>query len=349
MMNQELTERQRYLLTLIIQDYVRNVNPVGSKYLVSEYQLKFSSATIRNELARLDELGLIRQPHTSAGRVPTEEGYRYFVTNILSDTELPSSVRQTIAHQFYQMPYDVDQWLRLAASILAHQSQAASLVTAPHPQEAIFKHLELIATRGRQVLMILVLQGGEVDQQYLIVDEPVPQPELSQTAQRLTNRFSGATEQRMLRELPLLSGLDAQIAHLVVDEMRAVNRTRMGEVYLDGISHVLEEPEFVDSEDARTAIRALEERSILQDLLESSYSVNDIGGVQVLIGGEGTRDELRQCSLILTHYGSPGDVTGMLGVIGPMRMAYGRSISTIRFLSFLLSDLVRGLLAEEVQ
>ena len=120
----------------------------------------------------------------------------------------------------------------------------------------------------------------------------------------------------------------------------------MGEVYLDGISHVLSEPEFVDSEEARQAIRALEERSILRDLLISSHPSSEVGGVQVLIGGEGTRDELRQCSLILTQYGSPGSSTGMLGVIGPMRMSYGRSISTIRFLSSLLSDLVDDTLAE---
>jgi heat-inducible transcriptional repressor len=246
------------------------------------------------------------------------------------------------------MPYGVDQWLRLAASILAHQSHAASLVTAPHPEAALFKHLELIATRGRQVLMILVLQGGEVDQQYIALEESVSQPELSQIAQRLTNRFANRNEEIIRRDLPLLRGLELTIAGLVVQEMQTVNRNVMGEVFLDGISHVLEEPEFVDSEEARQAIRALEERSILQDLLLSSYPGSVVGGVQVLIGGEGTRDELRQCSLILTQYGTPGNVTGMLGVVGPMRMAYGRSISTIRFLSFLLSDLVRGMLTEEM-
>lgn len=345
---QNLTERQQYILTLIIHDYIQKVNPVGSKYLVNEYNLDMSSATVRNELARLDEMGLLRQPHTSAGRVPTEEGYRFFVTNLLNNIELPDSIRQTITHQFYQMPYDVDQWLRLAASILAHQSHAASLVTAPHPEAALFKHLELIATRGRQVLMILVLQGGEVDQQYIALEESVSQPELSQIAQRLTNRFANRNEETIRRELPLLRGLELTIAGLVVQEMQTVNRNVMGEVFLDGISHVLEEPEFVDSEEARQAIRALEERSILQDLLLSSYPGSVVGGVQVLIGGEGTRDELRQCSLILTQYGTPGNVTGMLGVVGPMRMAYGRSISTIRFLSFLLSDLVRGMLTEEM-
>ncbi|MCD4753193.1 MAG: heat-inducible transcriptional repressor HrcA [Anaerolineaceae bacterium] len=342
----ELTERQRYILSFIIHDYIKNVRPVGSKYLVNEFNLKLSSATVRNELALLDDLGLLRQPHTSAGRVPTEEGYRFFVGNLLQSTELPENTRHTITHQFYQMNYDVEDWMRLAASILAQQSSAASLVTAPHPQDAMLKHLELISTRGLQVLMILVLQGGEVDQQYITLKEPLPQGRLSQTAQYLTNRFAHANVETIQDEVAFLSGVERDIAELVLKEMQLVDRNVMGEVYLDGISHVLAEPEFVDSEDARQAIRALEERSILQDLMRSSLTGNAVGGVQVLIGGEGTRDELRQCSLILTQYGIPGTVTGMLGVVGPIRMPYGRSISTIRFLSSLLSNLVQEMMTE---
>ncbi|NSW53042.1 MAG: heat-inducible transcription repressor HrcA [Anaerolineae bacterium] len=342
----ELTERQRYLLTLIIHDYIQHAHPVGSKYLVNEFNLGLSSATVRNELSTLDEKGYLRQPHTSAGRVPTEDGYRYFVGHLLQNTELPSPTRHMIAHQFYQMPYDVEQWMRLAASILAQHSHAASVVTAPHPEEARFKHLELIQTRGRQVLMILVLQGGEVDQQYITLTEPVSQQQLSEAAQSLTNRLVNASADQVGHMALNLSGLEQDIARLVLQEMKSVNINPMGEVFLDGISHVLAEPEFVDSEDARMAIRSLEERSILRDLLVSSHPTSEVGGVQVLIGGEGTRDELRQCSLILTQYGVPGMVTGMLGVMGPMRMPYGRSISTIRFLSSLLSDLVEDTLTE---
>lgn len=342
----QLTERQRYILSIIIHDYILNVRPVGSKYLVESFNLNMSSATVRNELSRLDELGLIRQPHTSAGRVPTEKGYRFFVSNLLQNTELPATTRHMITHQFYQMRYDVEEWMRLAASILAHQSSGASLVTAPHPQESMFKHLELISTRGLQVLMILVLQGGEVDQQYITLKEPVSQARLSEVGQYLTNRFAHADVETIKRELLTLDGLERDIAEVALTEMRLNESNVMGEVFLDGISHVLAEPEFVDSENARQAIRALEERSILQDLLRSALHGNSIGGVQVLIGGEGTRDELRQCSLILSQYGTPGSVTGMLGVVGPMRMPYGRSISTIRFLSSLLSDLVQGTMTE---
>ena len=150
----DLTERQKLILTLLIHEHVRTAAPVGSNNLVKNFHLDMSSATVRNEMAALTDMGYLRQPYTSAGREPTEEGYRYFVRNLLHHTELPDSTRYMISHQFYQSRQDVEQWMRLAASILANQSQAASLVTAPYPEQVRLKHVELISTRGRQVLMV---------------------------------------------------------------------------------------------------------------------------------------------------------------------------------------------------
>ena len=164
MTTEELTDRQKFLLTLVIHEYIKTAQPIGSRHLVDRYKLEMSPATVRNEMGLLTERGYLRQPHTSAGRVPTEEGYRYFVGRLVQQTDLPITTRRTISHQFYQSRQDVEQWLRLAASVLAHQSRGASLVTAPHPEQARFKHLELISTRGRQVLMVMVLVGGEIHQ-----------------------------------------------------------------------------------------------------------------------------------------------------------------------------------------
>src|SRR5512143_383256 len=187
----ELSERQKTLLLLIIRDYIDSAQPVGSKRLVEHYHLDLSPATIRNEMAALTDMGYLRQPHTSAGRVPSEEGYRYFVSEMMRDAELPQTVQQTISHQFYQSRADIDQWMTLAASILAHQSQGVSVVTAPHTDRAKYKHVELISTQGRQVLMVLVLVGGEVSQQILTLAEPVSQERLSQTASRLNKLLVG--------------------------------------------------------------------------------------------------------------------------------------------------------------
>lgn len=337
----QLTERQRLILSLVVHDYTETATPVGSKTLVTRYKLDASPATVRNELAALTEMGLLHQPHTSAGRIPTEDGFRYFVAQHLQrSNELPESTRQMISHQFYQMQYDVDQSMRLAASVLAAQSQGASLVTAPHPEQSRFKHLELISTQGRQVLMVLVTVSGQVHQRIVLLDGPVSQSRLSATANRLTEVFAGKDVENVLRSTTSLTGLEQVAAHWVTEDMQKADSLASGEVYLDGWTNVLSEPEFANAEEARRALHILEERSLLQDLLARTVLTGAVGGVHVLIGGEGTWDELRQCSLVLARYGAPGLATGTLGVLGPIRMPYGHTISTVRFLSGLLSDMV---------
>lgn len=336
----DLTERQRFLLNLIVREYTETAQPVGSARLVERYKLDLSTATVRNEMAALTEMGYLRQPHTSAGRVPTEDGYRYFVTHVVYQADLPEPARHTISHQFHQARQDVEEWMPLAASILAHQSRAASLVTAPHAERARFKHLELIATQGRQVLMVLVLTGGEVNQQLLTLAEPVSQERLSAAA----NALNAACTVRTTEEISALpsraDALEKDILTLVLADMNRGEQRVSGDIYLDGLTNVLSEPEFLESDEARRAIRLFEERSLLQNLLTRVMPDASVGGVQVLIGGEGKWEELKQCSVVLARYGIPGHATGMLGVFGPMRMAYTRTIPTVRFMADLLSGLV---------
>jgi heat-inducible transcriptional repressor len=336
----ELSERQRFILTLVVHEYIKSAGPVGSQHLVEHYRLDMSSATVRNELAALTDMGYLRQPHTSAGRVPSEEGYRYFVGRLLQETELPDATRRTITHQFYQMRNDVDQWMRLSASVLAHQSRSASLVTSPHPETARFKHVELISTRGRQILMVLVMVGGEIYQHMFTLEEPATQEALSITANKLTHLYEGKDTETIRTTRAQMQGFELAVTDWILTEMDQSNTQIAGEVYLDGLSNVLAEPEFLGSETAHRAMRVLEERSRLEDLLSRTVATSTSGGVHVLIGGEGTWDELRQFSIVLARYGTPGLITGTLGVIGPMRMPYGRAISTIRFLAGLLSELV---------
>jgi len=343
----ELTERQKTLLLLIIRDYIESAQPVGSKRLMEHYRINLSSATIRNEMAALTEMGYLRQPHTSAGRVPTEEGYRYFVSQMMNQAELPKSVQATISHQFHQSQPDVDQWMTLAASILAHQSQGVSVVTAPHADTAKYKHVELISTQGRQILMVLVMVGGEVNQQILTLAESVSQERLSQSASRLNGLLAGQAVDA-IAALPARSdALDQDILTLIVQAMRRTADRASGEIYTDGLSNVLSEPEFAESDEARRALKLFEKRSTLQDLLVRTTTNSNIGGLQVLIGGEGEWEELRQCSIVLARYGVPGLATGTLGVLGPMRMSYAKTIPTVRFVAALLSDLVNDTIAGE--
>lgn len=343
----DLTERQKTLLLLIVRDHIESAQPVGSKRLVEHYHLKLSPATIRNEMAALTEMGYLRQPHTSAGRVPTEAGYRYFVSQMMDQAVLPETVQRTISHQFHQSGADMNQWMTLAASILAHQSQGVSVVTAPHIEQVKFKHVELISTQGRQVLMVLVLAGGEVSQQILTLTEPVSQERLSQTAARLNALLAGLTLDA-LTALPARSdALDQDILTLIVQDMRRSAERVSGEIYTDGLSNVLSEPEFIETEEARRALKLFGEPATLKELLDRTITSGNVGGLQVLIGGEGVWEELRQCSMVVARYGVPGLATGALGVLGPMRMSYARTIPTVRFVAGLLSDLVSDTITSE--
>jgi heat-inducible transcriptional repressor len=321
--------------------------PVGSKHVVDEFNLDMSSATVRNEMSELTDMGYLRQPHLSAGRVPTEDGYRLFVSDIVQETDLPDSTRRTISHQFYQMRQDVEGWTRLAASVLAHQSRAASLVTAPLPEESRFKHIELIAARGRQVLMVLVLMGGEILQRFITLDEPVSQEQLSSVADRFNNLYTGINIDDMSSDPTPLNALEQDFRRAVLGEMASSESMISGDIVLDGLTNVLAEPEFSAPGEARRALRVLEEKPLLNEILSKTVLHGSTqGGVQVLIGGEGIYDALSQVSIVLARYGTPGLATGTLGVLGPMRMPYGRTISIVRFLSSLLSDLVNDTIVE---
>jgi heat-inducible transcriptional repressor len=342
-----LTERQKFILALVIREYVDTVQPVGSKRLAEAYHLDYSPATIRNEMAFLTEAGYLQQPHTSAGRSPTEEGYRFFVSQLMGHATLPAHIEATIQHQFYQARNDFDQWMRLAASILARQSQAASLVTSLHPEHARLKHLELIATRGRQVLMVLVFEGGEVRQQMLALSEPVPQERLSQVANWLNDIAQGKDAAYIANLVGQREdALEQDILRLTADEMRQSDSVLAGEIYRDGIANVLAEPEFAEPGVAHRALRFWEQRAHLEDLLSQTVLSPSSGGVHVLIGGEGTWEDLSECSVVLSRYGVPGVATGALGVLGPTRMPYAHTISTVRFIAGLLSELVGETLSE---
>ena len=343
----ELTERQRTILQLLIRDYIETAQPVGSKRLVERFHLDLSPATVRNEMSALTEMGYLRQPHTSAGRVPSEDGYRAFVGEMIHKAELPASVQNTISHQFFQARSDVDQWMTLAASVLANQSQGVSVVTAPHAEMSRFKHIELISTQGRQVLMVMVMDGGEVSQQVLTLAEIVTQDRLSQVATHLNSILAGLSMAGISAVSSRTDALEQDIITLLLQDMKRTSESASGEIYTDGLTNVLDEPEFAESDEARWALRLFEERSTLQGLLARASSNSSVGGLQVLIGGSGGWDELRQCSMVVARYGVPGLVTGTLGVLGPMRMSYARTIPTVRYVAGLLSDLVNDTISGE--
>lgn len=337
----ELTPRQAQLLGYIVKEHIRTAAPVASRSLVEYYHLDISPATVRNEMARLEELGYLLQPHTSAGRVPTEAGFRYFVERLMEEQTLPVAEQRRIAHQFYQARDHIDEWLPLAASVVAHTTRNAALVTPPQAVRACYRHVELLSTHGRAVLLVLVLEGGTVRQQALVLPEYLPQNTLSDIADRLNQLFTGLTADHIRQHLSELAPLERDFAQLVLSLMEEAKDLPAEAVYRHGLSQLLREPEFAEGEErSQSLIRVLEEQSLLQAVIADALSPSlGIGAMRILIGGEGRWDSLRTCSVILTRYGVANYATGALGVVGPVRMAYGRAISVLRFVAGVLSEL----------
>ncbi|PID84691.1 MAG: heat-inducible transcription repressor HrcA [Chloroflexi bacterium] len=332
-MFQPLTERQERILDLVIRTYIETGLPVSSNTLVDRFEMGVSSATVRNELAALGELGYLVQLHTSAGRTPTELGYRYFVQKLLGEFRLPVHEQQMIRHQFHQSRLDLNQWMQLAAAILAHTSQGASFVTAPQWRVNRFKHIQLISTQGCLVLMIVVLVGGEVTQQMLTLAEPLPQMRLSTVADRLNEMFANAGLDEIQLMRSRLDTLESEVTDLILDVIKRVDSRAISNFYRDGLVNLLED------EGTRQAVRVLEERSLLADVISGTDSTNN-RGVQVLIGGEGRWEELKDCTIILSRYGVVEQFSGTVAVIGPTRMPYGHNVAAVRYVANLMSDLV---------
>lgn len=316
---------------MVIRSHIENGRPVGSKTLVDEFTLDVSSATVRNEMGVLTEYGYIMQLHTSAGRIPTEMGYRYFVQKLLRDFHLPYHEQQMISHQFHQARLDLNQWMRLAAAILARTSHGASIVTAPQPRPNRFKHVQLISTQGRLVLMILVLFGGEVQQQMLTLAEPLPQTRLSAAADRLNDLFENLNQEEIGARMQQLDTLEFEVTRLVLDILQRADERPFNNIYRDGLVNIL------DDEGTRSAVRVLEERTLLASVLSQSQTP-DLRGVQVVIGGEGRWEELKDCTIILSRYGTVDQLSGTVAVIGPMRMPYARNVAAVRYVADLMSS-----------
>jgi heat-inducible transcriptional repressor len=338
-MMSELTPRQQLILGLVIREYISAVQPVGSKTIES-YGLGVSSATIRNEMVVLEEHGYLLQPHTSAGRVPTEQGYRFFVERLMRESQLPLDEQRTIRHQFHQVGVDLEQWMRLAASVLARSAQSAAVVTSLKTETCRLRHLEVISIRETMVMLIVVLEGGFVRQQMLTLDEPISQDTLTQVANRLNDLCVGASVQRVQACRRQVGAFEQQILDVVLQVMELVDDQAGLHLYRDGLSNMLHQPEFAPAESARQVVHLFEDRTLLEDLLTDML---EVGGVQVIIGGEGRWNELSECSLVVSPYGVSGEAVGALGVMGPMRMPYSRAISTVRYVAGLMSDLFRDL------
>ncbi len=342
--------RSQAILRAVIEEYVTTAQPVGSQALVQRYALGVSSATVRNILADLEMAGLLTHPHTSAGRVPTDAGYRFYVESIVDAAPLPPVEQLMIRHQFGQVEFASEHWFRLAATTLAGLTRSAGIATPAKPQAAHIRRVDLVAVNERMASLILVLREGSIKQAVVNLDEAdaIDQPTLNRVAGLLNERLTDLTSTRAETVVARLSEDDAterlarRVGERIVRILRDYDAATVEEVFSDGLLNVMEAPEFAQSDKLRQIFTALENRAYLGEL------VGDVAGsgrIRVLIGAENPRAEMHDVSLVLAPYGRPGRAIGVVGVLGPTRMSYAQAIGTVRFVSGLMNELVDHLYA----
>jgi heat-inducible transcriptional repressor len=340
-----LSERRGRILALIIDDYVDTATPIGSQALVARHALGLSPATVRNEMAALEEAGLITHPHTSAGRIPSNRGYRYYVSSLMPERELTRQEQMTILHQFHQSARDMEDWASLAASVLAHSLHNVALVTQPTVNEVRFKQLQLVEIGETRALLVVVTSDAQVHQRTLEFPVHVPQEQLTRLAARLNAEFGG----HMAADLPIrdkaepLSAVEATVVAAVTDLLLAQQRA-IDEPIVEGVRELLRQPEFEDSDRMLDTLEAVDERR-LQDAIPSAAV--DPGGVAIVIGDENREGPYQEMSFVLARYGAAKGPGGILGILGPTRLDYPDAVAHVRYVSDVLTELMRRFYGED--
>ncbi len=331
------TERQAQVLELVVREYIDSAQPVASGRLVNRYDLGVSAATVRNELAALEEMGLLTHPHTSAGRIPTVTGYRYFVENLMTSPRMPEHVKLTIRHQFHQAGWDPERWMRLSAAVVAHTSGAAGLVATPRSRRAPLRRLEFVDLGDGLVLVVAVLDHGQVRQSRWRPELPYDQAALDRISACI-NEVLAATGTPPEEEAAGPGVLEAAASGAVHQLLSRTGRPATPRLYHAGLTQIMYEPEFADSEQLREVVEILEHGHWLEPIMDRLPG----SGVQVIIGGEPPLERVPHVTMVLSRFGHQTAQGGVLGVVGPTRMPYERAVSTVGFVAELMTELLAG-------
>ncbi len=346
--------RRQAVLSAIIEEHLISGETVGSHVVSDKFASAagWSSATIRNVMAELEELGLLQQPHTSAGRIPTDKGYRYYVDNMLDSTRLSKTDLRAIESIGFGRHTTVrpDRLLEKASHVLSELSENVGIVVWPSLAENRLRHIRFVRLPDRRVLVVLVSNSNIVHDKVITLDEEFTQDELDRTARYLNVEFSGksllairAEIIELLREEKALYDTVLRNAMLLC-ERSLQDEEANAEVYLDGTSNILTKPEFSGAERIRELFRMFEEKSRLVKILNECISSQpSIGNVRVVIGRENVASSMKGCAVITTSYEVGGDVLGAIGVVGPMRIEYGRMMAMVNYLARFIE---RALLSE---
>jgi heat-inducible transcriptional repressor len=339
-----ISGRAGTILNYIIRQYIDRAAPVPSQEIADRANLGVSPATIRNDMAYLEREGYLIRPHTSAGCIPSDKGYRHYVESIKA-TELPSDERRLISHTFHQAEREVESWVSLTASLLAQMTRNVALVSLPRAADSHLRHIEFIAVQDERALLVVVLEGAKVKQQLVSFSEPVSQEALAPVNIKLNGLYGGRSASQVKALRHDLTPLERQAADFVLEMMRAEASQEYQEPILEGWHFILNQPEFAESERMRSLMELVEQRGLLKVILPSSPAG---AGVHVVIGKENRNSAIQNCSVVLTRYGLPEEATGTIAVVGPTRMPYSHTIPAVYYLASVLNRLVAGLYGRDL-
>ncbi len=339
----ELDERKKKILQAVIRNYLETGEPVGSRTISKYTDLNLSSATIRNEMADLEEMGYILQPHTSAGRIPSDKGYRFYVDAMMEEKQ-----RETVEMQemLVERQDKMETLLKQVARVLAHNTQYATMISAPQTKRSKLKFIQLSRVDAHQILAVIVIEGNVIKNNILSVDEELSDETLLKLNILLNTNLNGLTIDEislgMISVMKQQAGIHSDIVSEVIDAVaEAIRAEEDLEIYTSGTNNIFRYPELADQEKASELINTFEEKQQLGELLQETSDNAENTGIQVYIGEESPVQSMRDCSVVTATYELGDGMKGTIGIVGPKRMDYDKVVGTLRTIQTQLDELYR--------
>ncbi|MDD2480529.1 MAG: heat-inducible transcriptional repressor HrcA [Lutispora sp.] len=335
-----LGSRKQLILQAIIEDYINTAEPVGSRTVSKKYLTDVSSATIRNEMADLEEMGYIEQPHTSAGRIPSDKGYRLYVDHLMSQKAINQKDNDFIRKEFMDTIGEIDRLIKHASKLLSSMTKYTSIAMAPQFKRTCLKHLQIIKVDSFNILAVIVTDAGIVKNSVIRSEQDIDIDTLDKISKILNEKLLGLSIEELVKmdfsELDnSINGYKQIFTEILPELLQALKYSERAEIYYDGAANLLELPEYNDVQKAKDFLNVLDENDLLFDIL------NDVSkDTSVIIGKENKVHQLKNCSLITATYSFNGKIIGSVGVVGPTRMKYSKVISVVDCLTQNLNDIL---------
>ncbi len=341
----EMNERKKGILKAVINEYILTAEPIGSRTISKKYELNVSSATIRNEMADLEDLGYLQQPHTSSGRIPSDKGYRFYVDSLIDIEKIPGSFEEMIRKKYLDRKKEVQDIVQVTSRMLSHLTRYTALVASPSSPEYFFQHLQLVPLEGKKVAVIVVISSGLVQHQTVTLQNRPSREELGHISRLINDRLQGLPLKKInneifqelekeLRDKTLFRELYKSLVEFISEE--GINQ-EWGKIHLDGATNILEQPEFSDLEKVKVFLKLFEQEDMLRQLLNKIPTE----GLKVVIGKEVPLQEIRDCSLVVADYSFQDKTVGKMAILGPTRMYYPKVMATVNFMAEVLSKVLR--------